>query len=175
MQDIFKKNLPTMGRYNGMAYMLYHHTYTIGSVYLIRTSIILRHHEFIKITSNVISGHSIGVPDRIKIVGRGSGRNICRLLKARVVLVGTLSAVKRCVPKLVVDLTLMILVGIVRVTSVSTTIMTSTTTTAATMRSNIGQHMILLGVECLRADQLNHTIDLLNQGVVVGVETTQNI
>jgi hypothetical protein len=58
---------------------------------------------------------------------------------------------------------------------VSTTIMTSTTTTAATMRSNIGQHMILLGVECLRADQLDHTIDLLNQGVVVGVETTQNI
>jgi hypothetical protein len=113
------------------------------------------------------------------------------------------------VPKLAAYLTLMVLVGIIKITRTTTTIIAATTmaplktttslllgaTTTTNTCSSIGQHMILLlllplrflhdetcfsvleeaRVECLGTDRLGHTIDLLNQGVVVTVETIQNI
>jgi hypothetical protein len=141
-----------------MAYMLYHHTCSIGDVHLIRAGIILCHGEFIQVTSSVVCGRAVGVPDKIMVVGGRRGRNICRLLRDGVILVETLPVVKCCVPKLAADLTLMILVGIVRVTHVATTSMMTTTTvplktptsmllgatTTTTTHSSVGEHVILL-------------------------------
>jgi hypothetical protein len=200
IQDIVKKNLPTWVRNNGMAYMLYHHTRSIGCVYLIRAGIILHHREFIQVTTDVVHGCAIGVLGRIKVVGGRRRHNILRLLKARVILVKTFPTMKRRVPKLVADLTLMVLVGIVRVTHAATTRMTATITVPlktpmrlllgdTTMHSSVGEHVILLlllllrflrdeahfsikeaRVECLRTDRLGRAIDLLNQGIVVCIE-----
>jgi hypothetical protein len=116
------------GRYNRVAYMFYHHTCSIHSVYLIKTNIRLHYREFVQVASDVICGRTVSVPGKIQVVGGRRGRSIRHLLRTGVILVEVLPTATRRMTKLAIDVTLMVFVGVIRVTRVPTTRMTATAT-----------------------------------------------
>jgi hypothetical protein len=156
------------GRYNRVAYMFYHHTCSIHSVYLIKTNIHLHYREFVQVASDVICGRTVSVPDRIQVVGGRRGRSIRHLLRTGVILVEVLPTATRRMTKLAIDVTLMVFVGVIRVTRVPTTRMTATAmvplkapTTlllgSTSTRSSVGEYAVLL-LLCLLCDEARFNI-----------------
>jgi nitrate reductase gamma subunit len=90
-----------------------------------------------KITSNVISGDIVHVPDEINVVGGRS--SMSHLLRANVALVKALPIVEGGVAKLPTDLALMVLVGFVGISK-----LTPTTTGATTTTATLNTTMLLL-------------------------------
>jgi hypothetical protein len=101
------------------------------------STISLLHGEFMKITSNVISGDIVHIPDEINVVGGRS--SMSHLLRANVALVKALPIVEGGVAKLPTDLALMVLVGFVGISK-----LTPTTTGATTTTATLNTTMLLL-------------------------------